>query len=75
LQAFQQLCERLQRPPTISELSAALGLSEKGAQQPLNLLIEDGLIVAKTRTIRKPQRISAAGIRWLAQAKKEKGTK
>ena len=49
-----------------------MGMTPLGAQRTLNNLIDDGDILAKTRTVRKPYRLSAAGRRRLEQAKTER---
>ena len=72
LQTFDRLWQSLGRAPSIRELSREMGMTPLGAQRTLNNLIDDGDILAKTRTVRKPYRLSAAGRRRLEQAKTER---
>lgn len=71
LLAFQAYVKREGRPPSIRELSAALGLRPLSVQRQLNRLIDCGFILARTTTVRRARAISAAGQRWLEENEKE----
>ncbi len=71
LQVFHDLWNSLGRAPSYREVGRALGGHPLGAQQMIRTLVDEGLIVARTRTVLKPIRLSAAGLRRLARAKAE----
>lgn len=72
LKAFDELCEALGSAPSIRQVSRALGLHPLGAQHTIGELIDQGDILAKQRTVRKPTRLSAAGRKRLERANQEK---
>lgn len=72
LVAFAEFQTREGRAPSLRELAKELGFkSPLGAKRTLNNLIDAGLILTKTRTVRVPSRISAAGQRRLAEASQQ----
>lgn len=72
LQAFAAFHTREGRAPSVRELSKELRFkSPLGAKRTLNNLIDAGLVIAKTRTVRVPSRLSAAGQRRLALTSKQ----
>ncbi len=68
LRAFVKMCDDLGRPPSVRELGEAMGYAKPHyVHRALSKLIERGMLLGQKQVTVRAKRVSAAGLRWLAQ--------
>lgn len=66
LRRFKQYCDTYGRAPSLRELGEDIGYERpQYVTNVIKRLIADGMILVKPRIVKKADRVSAAGQRWL----------